>query len=252
MLNLVHCELKKIKRKKLIQITLLGAFLFPIPLTLLMVKDHSVFNQLYRMNLLFGNLLLLPIILGIVTSMLIYMEKDNDTLKNILVIPISKSRLLLSKLILVAMLSVLYSLISIIALLVGNIFMNNVIDFLMLIRFNFIIGLAVFIAILPVIVIIVKANKGYICAIIVSVIYTIINFVVTLSIGSDSGNIVLSTILPIPLILRWCMGVLPTEIKLPDNMMSSQISTQYFIGIMTVYLILFSCIAIYSYEKSEN
>lgn len=236
------------------QLTTLAAFLFPIPLTILMIKDHSIFNQLYRMNLLFGSLLFLPIILGIISSMLIYLERDNDTLKNLLTIPISKNRLILAKLTVVLFLSEVYSFGSLVALFIANILMKTTVNMGFFLAINLIVGLAVFIGIIPVIIIIILLNGSYVPAIIISIVYAIVSLVVTLMIGSvnEASLQLLSSILPIPIILRWCIGVLPLEINLPEALHSTQISSMNFAFIMIVYLIVLTYLAVYFYRKSKN
>ena len=92
MLKLVKCEFLKLKRKKFIPLVILAAFLFPIPLTYLMttpsmmeryVDKADAFDGLFNMVLGYGIQFLLPCLIGVIAAMLFFMERDNDTFKNL-------------------------------------------------------------------------------------------------------------------------------------------------------------------------
>ena len=92
MLKLIKCEFTKLKRKRFMLLVSLSAILFPIPLTILMTTPQEIarcgskaeaFDSLF--NLVIGNgvQLLLPCVIGIIAAMLFFMERDNDTFKNL-------------------------------------------------------------------------------------------------------------------------------------------------------------------------
>ena len=93
MLNLIRCEFWKLKRKMFVQLVLAASFLFPIPLTAIIyylntaqdkyATKAAAFDALWLSVIGFGMLLLLPCILGIVAALLFFMERDNDTFKNL-------------------------------------------------------------------------------------------------------------------------------------------------------------------------
>ena len=91
MLKLIKCEFLKLKRKKFIPLIILAAFLFPIPLTYLMTTPSMMerytdradaFDGLFNMVLGYGIQFLLPCIIGVIASILFFMERDNDTFNN--------------------------------------------------------------------------------------------------------------------------------------------------------------------------
>ena len=91
MLKLIKCEFLKLKRKKFIPLIILAAFLFPIPLTYLMITPSMMerytdradaFDGLFNMVLGYGIQFLLPCIIGVIAAILFFMERDNDTFKN--------------------------------------------------------------------------------------------------------------------------------------------------------------------------
>lgn len=106
MLKLVKCEFLKLKRKKFIPLVILAAFLFPIPLTYLMttpsmmeryVDKADAFDGLFNMVLGYGIQFLLPCLIGVIAAMLFFMERDNDTFKNLRTIPVTSTQMVLAK-----------------------------------------------------------------------------------------------------------------------------------------------------------
>ena len=92
MLKLIRCEFQKLKRKKFILLVFLAAFMFPVPLSYMVTTPSiasryadkaSLFDGLYNMVLEFGVQFLLPCVIGVIAAMLFFMERDNDTFKNI-------------------------------------------------------------------------------------------------------------------------------------------------------------------------
>ena len=120
------CEFQKLKRKKFIRLTIGAAVLFSVVLTLLMARDSQTFDQLFRAVFILGELLFLPCVLGVIATMLFLMERDNDTLKNLLVIPVSKGRILFAKLFVLLTLSVIYSVAGLGASLLGGLIVGSV------------------------------------------------------------------------------------------------------------------------------
>ena len=103
MLKLIKCEFMKLKRKKFVSFVVFAALLFPIPFSALILRgnvgDLNAFDSLYDMLFCMAIPIMLPCILGIIAAMLFYMERDNSTLKNLMVIPIQKWKIATSKII---------------------------------------------------------------------------------------------------------------------------------------------------------
>ena len=80
MLELVFCEFLKLKRRKFIILTIFAAILFPIPMTIFAARSNLGFNWLYLNTGVFGYFLLLPTVLGILSSILVlYRKSKRDT-----------------------------------------------------------------------------------------------------------------------------------------------------------------------------
>ena len=249
--DIIFCEFQKLKRKKFIRFTIAAAFLFPIPLTVFMAKDGESFGMLFRSVILFGDLLFLPCVLGIIASMLFFMERDNDTLKNLMVIPVSKSKVLAAKLCVLMVLSVLYSVGGLGATIIGGLFTGSVEGIFSRLLVSVGLGIFVLLATLPVIALIIAGNKSYIFSILVSFAYAVIGFGVSWAFGPENETLVmLSDLLPVPVIFRWYLGVLPVEDAL-SFMMPYTISTPVTIFILAVIGGIFTFIAAFFYKRSE-
>lgn len=119
MLKLFKCECMKLRRSKFLLIELLGTLIVPLFVYVKAVTNYlldptrtiSVFS-LYDDALMFLMLLFAPIVLTILGAWIISREYTDGTLKNIFVIPVSRTAFLCGKLLFFAMLSLLFMLLS--------------------------------------------------------------------------------------------------------------------------------------------
>ena len=126
MLDLIICELIKLKRKKFFLLTIFAATLFPIPSVLIMKHSNFDFNNMYSLMMLTGEFLLLPCVLGIMASLLFFSERDSNTLKNFLIVPVSKAKFVLAKLLVLMLMSIFYSLVATLATIIGGVMVADV------------------------------------------------------------------------------------------------------------------------------
>ncbi|MDE6942220.1 MAG: ABC transporter permease, partial [Lachnospiraceae bacterium] len=109
----------KLRRSKFLLIGLLGTLIVPLFVYVKAVTNYlsdptrtiSVFS-LYDDALMFLMLLFAPIVLTILGAWIISREYTDGTLKNIFVIPVSRTAFLCGKLLFFAMLSLLFMLLS--------------------------------------------------------------------------------------------------------------------------------------------
>ncbi len=220
-------------------------------LTILMARDSQTFEQLFRAVFLFGDLLFLPCVLGVIATMLFLMERDNDTLKNLLVIPVSKTKILFSKLCVLMGLAVLYSVAGLGASLVGGLIVGNVSHVLLRLGVSVCSGIFILIGTLPVIMVILIGNKSYIFSIILSFAYAVVSFAITMMFGTSPELMdTLASVLPIPLIMKWYLGIMPVEDALSYILPYTE-PMSYMIGVMAVYGCAFSFLSMFFYKKSE-
>lgn len=251
LLDLIACEFQKLKRKRFVQLTIAAATLFPIPLTAVMLKDSLPFTNLFRGMFLFGDLLFLPCVLGILASMLFFMERDNDTLKNLLTIPISKTKILLAKLCILLVLSVVYSVAGLGATLVGGILVGGVEQVLQYLLCSILAGVLIFLATLPAILLVILCNKNYIFSVLLSFVYAIIGFLIVNSMASALEIPGFASVFPIPLAFRWYIGFFSLGEQF-SYLLPYELSTLPVLAILIVIGIICSIIAVIFYKREEE
>lgn len=217
MLDIVKCELLKLKRKRFFLLVTVAAFVFPIPLTALAVKDSISYDTLFKFIILYGHTLLLTPILCISASVLINIEKENNTLKNIISIPISKNKIIIGKLIILLLLSLCYSVGAFGASLIGAILSSAEIFMIYeKIGFCIIAGVLTFIASLPCTILILAFGKNQIISIILTFFYSIGSFLIALTdVSSNALN--LQTIMPTSIVIRWIIPKLSHNMTIDAN-----------------------------------
>lgn len=202
MLDLVKCEFWKLKRKKFIILTILAAALFPIPMTAFAAKSNLGFDWLYLNIGVFGYFLLLPTVLGILGAILFFSEETNGTQKNINTIPISTAALFTAKVITILIFSVVYSLATNGATLIGGLIIGSTDHILYRLLIGLLIGVMVAISILPIIAIECISKKGYVFSIILSFVYASASFAIVFAMAN-----VLS---PLSAVFRWALPHMTT------------------------------------------
>lgn len=114
----------KLKRKKFIPLVFLSAFLFPVPITFLMATPRMLerypnktvlFDGLFNMVMGYGVIFLLPCVIGVIAAMLFFMERDNDTFKNLRTIPVTSTQMIMAKIIVLFIFGVIFCLASMFA-----------------------------------------------------------------------------------------------------------------------------------------
>lgn len=213
MLKLVICEFSKLKRKKFIWLVVLSAFLFPVPLTVLMTMPQTamrydskidIFSDYFQFVMGYGVGLLLPCMIGVIAALLFFMERDNDTFKNLRVIPVTSTQMILAKIIVLFSFGIIFSLTSaLITILCGGMFaeVNQIVY-----RLFFAVEMGIFITAgtLPLVVLVVFFSKTYIFSVLLCVFYSVLSMTAESSFGVLPK--VMCWLMPIPLTTLWSAG----------------------------------------------
>lgn len=209
MLKLVACEFRKMKRKPLIYLSLMLAVLMPLADAVFFptagTDADALGNLMSSLFQLGANLLLMPYIV-IMAAKLLFEELDYDTLKNLLTVPVSRVKLVLSKMLVLLIFAL------------GFMALGGLADLLLVLIQGwrpvgfwplFLVGLAegviMWAGALPCVMLLVFLNKNYIVSVVITFFYTIVNYIFSLSdffimqpFGFNAG-----TLLPGPLAMRW-------------------------------------------------
>ena len=198
MLKLIKCEFYKFKRRSLFVLATLVALVFPIVMTALYwnIPTQVNYDNLFSGIVDYGDfLLLLPILVVIATS-LFFTETDNDTLKNLTTIPVSKGKIVVAKIGVMAIISVSYTLLGFFASMLCSkilgIAMENMAQ-----KFVLSIGLGIMLlaAALPCVALVVWFNKSDLISIVITLFYTIINYHLLIDQPLLSGIVMLDAVI---------------------------------------------------------
>lgn len=253
LLDLIICEFAKIKRQRFILFSILAACLFPIPLTALVAKDGLQFDQLFKLVVTFGDFLLLPCVLSVVASILFFMERDSDMLKNLMTVPIHKTRLVAAKLSVLLIVAVLYSIAGLGATIIGGLIVGAVEGVAFKLGLSAVLGIMLFVSVLPVVILVVYFNKSYIFSIIIAVIYSIINFGIALNMLNFAPNNILITVLPASVIMRWWTSYWSDlTAKYLTMRKPYMLSTPVCAGILLIIAVISISLISFAFKKQEN
>ncbi|KKO55378.1 ABC transporter permease [Paenibacillus sp. DMB20] len=107
MVDLVYTELLKLRRAKMFMVSLIGAAAAPFMIFIgyLGYKAKNpgksvMFSEVWSQTNLYATLLIGTLLYGVITAYLFNREYTEDTLKNLLTIPVSRTGLIVSKLVL--------------------------------------------------------------------------------------------------------------------------------------------------------
>ncbi len=209
MLRLIKCEFAKLRRKPLVFVFVLCSILLPLAYALFLSDENNSVDAVDgMMGCLFqisAYLLLMPIIV-VLASNLLFEEQDNNTLKNLLTVPVSKARLAIAKMLLLLIFSIAF-------MAVGGVLCLGIlllqgwepVGFWPLFFVGLGVGVIMWVGALPCVLLVIVLNKSYIVSVIVTFFYTMANYLFSMSdlfimqpFGFNPG-----TLLPGPLSMRW-------------------------------------------------
>lgn len=183
MLNLVQTEFSKLRRRNLVWLMLLTALIMPILAMLLFwYRGDTNVNpaEFYRWSAFGATLfVILPVVLGMFSTMLMYTETQNDTLKQLWMVPVSRGAYLFSKFFVMMLYSLFYMVIAAIgsaalSIIPGYVdFEWNTLWFLF--EKSFEIGFLVAFSMIPILTV-ASVTKGYILPFCLTLVYAFAGF----------------------------------------------------------------------------
>nr|WP_288824248.1 ABC transporter permease [uncultured Clostridium sp.] len=203
MVNLVYAEFLKFKRKRIFTLGILAAFIFPFfNAAILAESDFADIQSGVREDNAF--LILMPLLIILAVN-LFFAELENNTLKNLLCIPVSKIKLVLVKLLVLLIFSIAFQITGFFISTIYAVSQDTVVQPLFQFYLTASTGMLMWAASLPCIVLVIWFNKSYILSVILVFFYTLLNYTMHFSdhimmqpIGFHTG-----TLMPVPMIFRW-------------------------------------------------
>ena len=250
MLKLISCELAKLKRKKFIPFVILSAFMFPPPVALMMLTPRmmerydtkaELFDDFYQFVLGYGVELLLPCIIGVIAAMLFFMERDNDTFKNLRTIPVTSTQMIFAKIIVLFLFGLIFCLSTAAVTIVCGSLIAEVggLGYKLWIAVE--LGIFVTAGTLPLVVLVVFFSKTYIFSVLLCIFYSVLSL--TAESCMSAMPKLLCWLMPIPLTNLWCAGDMlrhgvRDSVKDLEYLIPTTIQTVLILGMMSVLSIL--------------
>lgn len=198
----------------------------------------------------YGVQLLLPCMIGVIAAMLFFMERDNDTFKNLRTIPVTSTQMILAKIVILFFFGMIFSLTSaLISILCGGV-IAEVNQAAYRLFFSLEMGIFITAGTLPLVVLVVFFSKTYIFSVLLCVFYSVLSLTAESSFGALPK--VMCWLMPIPLTTLWSAGNLTAHGAMDGvGMLDDFIPTTFQAMIILAVIALFSVILIdYMYKCS--
>ena len=256
--KLIICEFAKLKRKKFILLVILSAFLFPVPITVMAASpqmagrfdsDVEVFNGCFQFIMGYGVELLLPCVIGVIAAMLFFMERDNNTFKNLRTIPVTSTQMIVAKIFVLFFMGILFSLSSALAAVICGSLVSRVNGVFYKLFVALQMGIFITAGTLPLIVLVVFFSKTYIFSTLLCVFYSV------LSLTAESCFEVLPKaicwLMPIPVITLWSAGDMEQHgvIEVTGRLRNLVPATGQTIAILAAWAVVSVIVIDYLYKK---
>ena len=183
MLKLIKCEFLKLKRKPLVFISVFLSALLPLAYAIFLADANTdvdaTNNMMSGLFQLSAYLLLMPLLV-ILASNLLFEELDNDTLKNLVTIPVNRTKLVLSKMLVLLLFAIGFMAVGALVILAALLIQGwNPVGFWKLFQVGIGEGVIMWVGALPCILIVVLLDKNYIVSVVITFFYTILNYLLT-------------------------------------------------------------------------
>lgn len=257
LLKLICCEFLKLRRKGAYKLALFTTVLFPL-FNAALLSDGDLEDIMSGVREESGFLLLIPVLV-IMAASLFFEEHDNDTLKNLLCVPVSKQRLVATKLLLLFLFSILYELAGFaISILLAATQGITISGWCLQLLLTLCTGMLLWAAALPCIILVIWCNKSYIISVIIAFFYTLLGYALHLSdaIMMKPLGPNFTTFIPVPMIFRWLY-----QFKVPEGKIMTDFYNRlspYFVSTPAIFMILITeavictLIVMKIYQKQET
>ena len=217
---------------------------------------NGVMSSLFQLS---AYLLLMPLLV-ILASNLLFEELDNDTLKNLVTVPVNRTKLVLSKMLVLLLFAVGFMAVGGLVNLAVLLFQGwEPVGFWTLFGVGIEEGLIMWVGALPCILLVVLLNKNYIVSVVITFFYTIANYILSMNdmFLTQPFGLNIGTLFPGPLAFRWTFQFYDqsqTSAELADLL---ERVSPYFLngvqvfGVIIVEAIVFLALIAFVYRRQE-
>ena len=238
----IRCEAAKLRRKPLFAVLAASSVLLPLAFAFFLSDPPdsrtAVIQTMASLIQLSAYVVLIPAV-AVLAANLLFEEQDNDMLKNLLCVPVSKARLAVAKLLMLAVLlaqgwqPVGYW--PLFAVCLGQ-------------------GVFMWAGALPCVLLMVVLNKSYLLSVLIAFFYTIVNYLVptalpaltAVPLGLNAG-----TLLPGALTLRWYLPFLSDGPQPPlvQQLMEYTVTTPQALAVTAAEAAVFMALIAWVYRR---
>ena len=260
MLKLIKCEFLKLKRKPLVFISLLLSVFMPLAYAFFLADVNTdvdavngVMSSLFQLS---AYLLLMPLLVILASNLLF----EDDTLKNLVTVPVNRTKLVLSKMLVLLLFAVGFMAVGGLVNLAVLLFQGwEPVGFWNLFGVGIEEGLIMWVGALPCILLVVLLNKNYIVSVVITFFYTIANSILSTNdmFLTQPFGLNIGTLFPGPLAFRWTFQFYDqsqTSAELADLL---ERVSPYFLngvqvfGVIIVEAIVFLALIAFVYRRQE-
>lgn len=185
MLKLIQIEFLKLRRRRFLWIMMFSAFIMPFLAFLLFNYAWTTDGdptQFYKWSAFgFTLWIILPVVLGILSTMLMYNENQYDMLKQLWIVPVSKMRYFFSKFFVVLIYSVCFMMVTVIGSVMFSVLLEDIAfdweNVLFLMKKCLESGVIMAFVMLPILAI-ATTQKGYILPVSITLVYAFLGFII--------------------------------------------------------------------------
>jgi bacitracin transport system permease protein len=168
------------------------------------IDKADAFDGLFNMVLGYGIQFLLPCIIGVIAAMLFFMERDNDTFKNLRTIPVTSTQMVLAKIMVLFLFGIIFCAASTAAVVLCGMATLEVSGLMYKLLLAIETGIFITAGTLPLIVLVVFFSRAYVFSILLCVFYSVLNMSATALFDTLPKRIL--WLLSTPLTTFWSAG----------------------------------------------
>ncbi len=212
-------------------------------------SDAEIFNSCFQFIMGYGVELLLPCIIGVIAAMLFFMERDNDTFKNLRTIPVTSSQMIMAKIVVLFVMGAIFSGFSALAAILCGGLVSEVNGIIYKLFVALEMGIFITAGTLPLIVLVVFFSKTYIFSILLCVFYSVLSLTAETAFGVLPKAI--CWLMPIPLTTLWSAGDMERHgvIEISGGLGYLQPTTFQTIAILGIEALISVIVIDYLYRK---
>lgn len=226
MLKLIKCEFWKLKRRKFVVFTMLFSAVFPVFLSFSLPMLNAdgtygstkrlLYDTFWQMVTGYGITFLMPCIIGVLSAILFFMERDNGTFKNLRTIPVTSTRMIFAKIAVLFILAIVFCTLSTLFSAFAGMLMPQsfavsglAYKFLM----SAVMGILITLGSMPLVLLVAFFSKNYLFSVMLAIFYTVFSFLTCF--GALGLPKLVVWCLPTPCILMWSVYKMASQMQLP-------------------------------------